>query len=476
MKTMKYFIVMLLSISLCMPLTYAQPAPGKQQEAQATSTIAQDVLIIIQQEQVRFTAQRAVEEMRLQVFDQGGQLVYDSGAMTGPELTWVLRQADGEAVKSGLYAYTLSVKETGAADARVRRGHFIVDRARERDGKTDRIWVTIQNDSGVGTELTVARDEGGAVAGTSVTVEQKGVGAGFVAARDGDAESKNDNNAVATPAAANGTTGRIAKFVSATDLGDSIITELNGNVGIGTTNPTSRLEIAAQDGLAISGFQPFLTLRDNNFFGFRIRIQSANGGIFFQTNDQTVIGGASMHIQNGSHNIGIGTALPQAKLDVIGTTRTTSLQITGGADFAENFEVNIEKANNDTATAEVQPGMVVSIDPANPGKLQLSARGYDRRVAGIVSGAGGVKPGMVMSQESTLANGEHPVALSGRVYCWVDASLSAIKPGDLLTTSSTPGHAMKAANAAKAQGAIIGKAMTGLKSGKGLVLVLVTLQ
>jgi hypothetical protein len=80
---------------------------------------------------------------------------------------------------------------------------------------------------------------------------------------------------------------------------------------------------------------------------------------------------------------------------------------------------------------------------------------------------------MVMSQEGTLADGKHPVALTGRVYCWVDASQGAIEPGDLLTTSSTPGHAMKAADAAKAQGAIIGKAMTGLKEGKGLVLVLV---
>jgi hypothetical protein len=87
-----------------------------------------------------------------------------------------------------------------------------------------------------------------------------------------------------------------------------------------------------------------------------------------------------------------------------------------------------------------------------------------------------VKPGMVMSQEGTLAYGQHPVALSGRVYCWVDTSYGAVKPGDLLTTSNTPGHAMKATNAVKAHGAIIGKAMTGLKKGKGLVLVLVALQ
>jgi len=120
--------------------------------------------------------------------------------------------------------------------------------------------------------------------------------------------------------------------------------------------------------------------------------------------------------------------------------------------------------------------MVVSIDPANPGKLQLSAQAYDHRVAGIISGAGGVNSGMVMRHEGTLADGKQPVALSGRVYCWVDASQGAIEPGDLLTTSGTPGHAMKVGDSAKAQGAIIGKAMTGLKEGKGLVLVLVTLQ
>jgi hypothetical protein len=68
------------------------------------------------------------------------------------------------------------------------------------------------------------------------------------------------------------------------------------------------------------------------------------------------------------------------------------------------------------------------------------------------------------------------VALTGRVYCWADASNGPIEPGDLLTTSNTPGHAMKVANYAEAQGAIIGKAMTGLKEGKGLVMVLVTLQ
>ncbi|MCC7290774.1 MAG: hypothetical protein IT449_01790 [Phycisphaerales bacterium] len=151
----------------------------------------------------------------------------------------------------------------------------------------------------------------------------------------------------------------------------------------------------------------------------------------------------------------------------LGHTIVSVLEITGGADFSEGFEV----------AGAIEPGMVVVIDPANPGELKPATGAYDRKVAGIVSGAGGVKPGMVMSQTGTLASGEHPVALTGRVYCWCDAATGAIQPGDMLTTSNTPGHAMKVADHAAAQGAILGKAMTSLKQGeKGLVLVLVSLQ
>ena len=103
-------------------------------------------------------------------------------------------------------------------------------------------------------------------------------------------------------------------------------------------------------------------------------------------------------------------------------------------------------------------------------------KAYDRGVAGIVSGAGGVKPGMLMGQHGTDADGEVPVALTGRVYCWVDASYGAIEPGDLLTTSDTPGHAMRVDDPSRAHGTILGKAMTELAEGRGLVLVLVALQ
>jgi hypothetical protein len=69
-----------------------------------------------------------------------------------------------------------------------------------------------------------------------------------------------------------------------------------------------------------------------------------------------------------------------------------------------------------------------------------------------------------------------PLALVGKVYCKVDANHSSIEIGDILTTSATIGHAMKATDPFKAFGAVIGKALGTLKDGCDLIPVLVTLQ
>ena len=165
-------------------------------------------------------------------------------------------------------------------------------------------------------------------------------------------------------------------------------------------------------------------------------------------------------------------SLRTAVLTVSGTATTGVLEITGGSDLAERFDVSgaLDEGN-------IQPGMVVTIDPTHPGGLQLATLPYDSRVAGVISGANGLAPGLVMKSEGKEgADGKHPVALSGRVWCWADATYGAIQPGDLLTTSSTPGMAMLAGDPARRSGAVLGKAMTALDSGRGLVLVLVSLQ
>jgi hypothetical protein len=69
-----------------------------------------------------------------------------------------------------------------------------------------------------------------------------------------------------------------------------------------------------------------------------------------------------------------------------------------------------------------------------------------------------------------------PVALVGKVYCKVDAHYASIEVGDLLTTSDTPGHAMKATDPLKAFGSVIGKALRPLEAGQGLVPILIALQ
>ncbi len=150
-----------------------------------------------------------------------------------------------------------------------------------------------------------------------------------------------------------------------------------------------------------------------------------------------------------------------------GTTKVQVLEITG-ADVAERFPVN------DTNT----PGMVVMIDENNAGQLCLAKGAYNKRVAGVISGAGDLPVGAVLGNlPGTNKDEAPPIALSGRVWVHCDTTANAITPGDLLTTADRPGHAMKAADASRSHGAVIGKAMTALEQGStGLVLVLVNLQ
>jgi hypothetical protein len=229
------------------------------------------------------------------------------------------------------------------------------------------------------------------------------------------------------------------------------INSASGNVGIGGSfAPVAKLEVVGQDALRMTGFQPFLTLLDSNSGNARSRIQGIAGSIILEP--ESFVSGA-----NPNNYVTLANS---------GNVSVKNITIRGGADVAEPFAFSSD---------QLPPGSVVIIDDQNPGKLKLSNSAYDTRVAGIISGANGVNPGLSLHQEGVL-DGSQNVALGGRVYVLADAAYGAIKPGDLLTTSKTAGHAMKVSNHDRAQGAILGKAMSPLKSGKGMVLVLVTLQ
>jgi len=154
-------------------------------------------------------------------------------------------------------------------------------------------------------------------------------------------------------------------------------------------------------------------------------------------------------------------------IKINGTTTTKILTVTGGADLAEPFLM--------TEKDSIPDGAIVVIDERNPGKLKLCRKAYDSRVAGVVSGAAGVNSGLILQQEEKLGEGRN-VALNGRVYALATAANGSIRPGDLLTTSDVPGHAMKATDKTWSHGAILGKALSELAAGEGLVLVLVNLQ
>jgi hypothetical protein len=233
-----------------------------------------------------------------------------------------------------------------------------------------------------------------------------------------------------------------------------------GLVGIGTVSPATLLDVNGT-----------ITSRGTDFI-----LKGRGGGQGNNANNARALvdgGWGTGSIAGGGLLINyandFGRVVVDSDLRVNGRATVNELEITGGSDLAEAFDVN--------AHVPVEPGMVVVIDPNRPGELMLTDVPYDARVAGVISGANNLKPGMLMAAKGEMhADGKHPVALTGRVWTWCDASAGPIKPGDRLTTSATPGHAQRAGDPSAADGAVIGKAMTSLESGRGLVLVLVNLQ
>lgn len=244
-----------------------------------------------------------------------------------------------------------------------------------------------------------------------------------------------------------------------------------GYLGIGTTSPNAPLHV--DDRIRI-GEDPSYSavygelIHEGAGNGFKINANAGGGwaDMLLQTDGVTRV-----FIESGG-NVGIGTTTPSSRLDVRGnmtirdqSTGAIAVELGTGLDYAEGFNVS-DKTN-------IKPGTVLCIDSEHPGNLKISNSSYDTKVAGIVAGANNLGTGI------SLGSGIHDfnVALAGRVYCNVDASSASVEVGDLLTTSSVPGFAMKVNDRDKAQGAILGKAMESLAKGeKAQILVLVTLQ
>jgi hypothetical protein len=198
----------------------------------------------------------------------------------------------------------------------------------------------------------------------------------------------------------------------------------------------------------------------NDGKGFGVSGSSAtNVGVTGDSESGTGVRGVS---QTGIGVYGQGGYLAgsfHGDVEVTGDIRLTN------ADCAEEFSIATD--------AKAGPGWVMIFD--EHAKLRPCSAPYDRRVAGVVSGAGNYRPALILDRQPGEAD-RLPVALLGKVNCQVDADFAPVAIGDLLTTSARPGHAMKAVDAQRAFGAVIGKAMQSLASGQGLIAILVALQ
>jgi hypothetical protein len=153
------------------------------------------------------------------------------------------------------------------------------------------------------------------------------------------------------------------------------------------------------DDRAIAGFSTnsFGVTGDCTSAGTWGALGTANEGVFAYSNS-TARPAARFWTATG------GTAI-----DAQGLVKVKTLQILGGADLAEPFDVGGDAP---------EPGALVVIDEERPGQLRVSADAYDTRVAGVISGANDLAPGMVMRAEGQAhADGAHAVALTGRVWC-----------------------------------------------------------
>jgi hypothetical protein len=191
-------------------------------------------------------------------------------------------------------------------------------------------------------------------------------------------------------------------------------------------------------------------------------------GVWGDTTGASGVAGYFDNISGGNILIGAVNGVYKFRVDGTGKGFFDGGTQTGGADFAESVAAAPMRYR-------YEPGDLLMVDTTAKRQLRLAAEPYSTLVAGIYS----TKPGVL----ATIHKGtepppptEIPLAILGIVPCKVSAENGAVKAGDLLVTSSTPGYAMKGTDRQRMLGAVVGKALEPLADGKGMIQVLVTLQ
>jgi hypothetical protein len=241
------------------------------------------------------------------------------------------------------------------------------------------------------------------------------------------------------------------------------VTAADATVRVGGATVAGRLDLRGADGtqrVSVTAADATLRIGGNGANG-TVSVLGADGQPLLEL------------LGRGNESVmGLGQVNRPGRISLFSGNQSESLRLdaaTGdimlaNADYAEEF---------DLAEAGIEPGTVVVL--TEDGSVAASEKAYDTRVAGVISGAGSYRPGLVLDRRDT-GRDRAPVSLLGKVCVLADATDGPIAVGDLLTTALTPGHVMAVTEPERAFGAVVGKALEALPSGRGLIPVLVTLR
>lgn len=294
---------------------------------------------------IYIATQDGVREMCVEAINEQGEVVFQSGPIIGPPWDWNLRDAQGARVSPGTYLVIVTA-QTAAGTLRKRVAP-----------------VTIAEEEKARTQAAVAP----------------------------------------APIAGEGTPGRIAKFATASTITDSIITELEGQIGIGTAASPAALTV-----ISTAAGNPAITGQNNNNTGVIGRSNSGNG-VFGRSFDANGVAGHSTSSAGvaGSSDSGVGVSGSSTAADGVAGGSTNGRGVSGRSNgnfgvYGESFfDVGVYGESRQlvgvkgVTHSDTEAGVVGTSLGAGNGIYGESILGYagyfegDVRVTGTLSGASG---------------------------------------------------------------------------------------